>query len=291
MHDFSLAAGLLPAELRACALALPDSIRRRAEELRLRTGYPPTVVLPEGERAIPGRAVSGHDLECVLTAATGASVHTASDSIRNGYVTARGGVRLGLCGTASVQDGEICGIRRLTSVCIRIPRQCRGCADAVYAALTEDGFTDTLLVSPPGGGKTTLLRELVRRLSESGYRVALADERGEVAGVCGGAPRFDVGAHTDVLTGAPKGTGALLLLRAMSPQVLAMDEITAAEDLRAARFAANCGVRLLATAHAGDLDELRQRPAYRTLLREKIFRRAVIIGIRGAERSYQLQQL
>ena len=232
-----------------------------------------------------------HDLQCVLTCATGGSVHTAADSIRNGFVTARGGVRVGVCGVAAVQSGTVCGIRRLTSVCIRVPRAVPGCAGPVLPALLEGGFADTLILSPPGAGKTTLLREIVRGLSERGLRVALADERGEVAGVCNGAPQFDVGPCTDVLTGAPKGEGAMLLLRAMSPQVLAMDEITAEADLAAASAAANCGVRFLATIHADGRQELGRRPLFSQLLKAKVFEKAVTIRREGEQRQYIVEEL
>ena len=291
MQAFANAAALLPPELRGAFLSMPEAVRAGGEELRLRTGFAPSVRLADGERPLPFRAVTEHDLQCVLTCATGGSVHTAADSIRNGFVTARGGVRVGLCGVASVQDGAVCGIRRLTSVCIRVPRAVPGCAGMVLPALLEGGFADTLLLSPPGAGKTTLLREIVRGLSERGVRVALADERGEVAGVCDGVPQFDVGPCTDVLTGAPKGEGALLLLRAMSPQVLAMDEITAEADLAAASAAANCGVRLLATAHAGGLEELCRRRACRRMLEAGMFQRAVVISVREGRRCYAVLSL
>lgn len=114
----------------------------------------------------------------------------------------------------------------------------------------KDGFCSTLILSPPGGGKTTLLRECVRRLSDQGLRISLMDERGEIAAVQNRTPQFDVGANTDIMTGGQKAACCMMLLRAMRPDVLAFDEISAPEDIEAIRIAAGCGVALLATAHA-----------------------------------------
>ena len=205
-EEFLRAARLLPPGLRCEMLALPEAVQDGAEELRLRAGRAPSLVIGGDELPVlPEHIVSNAELQTVLEIATRASVHTYADNIRAGFVTAAGGVRVGLCGTVTTEDGRISALRRLSSVCVRIPREKRGCADGIFPALTDGGFLSTLLISPPGGGKTTLLRELVRRLSDGGARVALADERGEVAGSFEGVPGFDVGARTDVLTGAPKG--------------------------------------------------------------------------------------
>ena len=154
--------------------------------------------------------------------------------------------------------------------------------------MLEGGFCDTLIVSPPGAGKTTLLRELVRLLSVRGERVAVADERAEVAGGLEGG--FDLGPRTDVMSGAPKAAAALMLIRSMSPTVLAMDEITAPEDVEAVLSAAGCGVAVLATAHAEGLAGLRRRALYRRLLDEGVFRRFVAVRRRpDGAREYEVK--
>lgn len=292
MDGFDRALALLPPELRRAAMGLGEKERKAAEELRLRVGCEPTYLSPDGERSFwPGARIAAKDLETVLEIATGASVHSSADSVRRGFVTVKGGCRIGICGTAVMGDKGIAGIKELSSVAIRIPREMRGCAGGIFPELMRGGFSSTLIISPPGVGKTTLLRELVRLLSRQGNRVSLADERGEVAAVWKGTPQFDVGPHTDVLTGAPKAESAMLLLRAMNPQIIALDEITAPEDVQACKSAANCGVKLLATAHGDGVEDLRSRAMYRELLDAGVFRRAVMIKKENGRRLYEIEGL
>ena len=292
VQEFIRAARLLPPCLRTEVLNLPEDETDKAEEIRLRAGRAPALVISGQELEIlPAHRITASELQLVLEIATRASAHTYADSIRQGFVTAEGGCRVGLCGTAVTEENRISNIRRLSSLCVRIPREKRGCADEVFKALTKGGFKSTLIVSPPGAGKTTLLRELIRLMSDSGTRVSLVDERSEVAGTFEGQPCFDVGLRTDVLTGAPKGEGIFLLLRAMAPQLIAFDEITSPEDIEAAETAANCGVSLLATAHGAGISDLTERALYKKLLDKRIFERAVIIeNIRG-RRSYTVEDL
>ena len=290
MREFEQAAAVLPPELRQQALALPAQERERAEELRLRCGWPMAAVFPEGEVPLGGRKVVPQDLELLIEIASRASVHAVLTQLREGYLTIEGGHRLGLCGTAVLENGQMRNLRALSSVSIRIARQRPGAALPLLSGLMEGGrLCSTLIAAPPGMGKTTLLRDLVRCISDGEgtppLRVGLADERGEVAALYGGVPQLCVGRRTDVIEGCPKAQGAMLLLRAMNPQVLAMDEITAPEDVGALLTAAGCGAVLLATAH-GEGDELTRRPLYRTMLEERIFQRVVSIQRTEQGRSY-----
>jgi len=293
MESFSAAAAILPADLRLSALALPEQTARASEELRLRAGRTPTVTLGARELPLPGaRAVTVRDLEMTLELATRASVHTALEKVRQGWFTIRGGCRIGLCGQAVWEDGRVKALGTLSSLNLRLARAVPGCAGEVYRSLTASGpFPSTLLLAPPGLGKTTLLRELVRMLSDGGTRVGLADERGEVAALWQGMPQFDVGAHTDILDGCPKAQALLMLLRGMNPQVLACDEITAGADCAALGECANCGVKLLATAHGADLDDLRRRPLYRQLLDRRLFDAVVTIRRLEDRRCCQVEAI
>jgi len=290
------AAACLPVRLRKAALALAEERKALAEEFRLRAGQPMTVLLPTGEMSLSVH-VEPEELEGLCDLATEFSRYAAAETLREGYLSVRGGFRIGLCGTAVMKDGVNTNLKSLSSAAVRIAREKPGIADSVAPGLFRDGdFASTLILSPPGGGKTTLLRDLVRRLSEGvgeygPRRVSLIDERGEVAVMYRGEPQMNVGPHTDVLDACPKALGIPIVLRAMNPQIIAVDEITLQEDLKAVSMAAGCGVRLLATIHAAGVEELQQKPLYAQLLADKVFRLAVRVVPTEAGRFYQVEEL
>lgn len=297
VERYRQACQLLPGRLRGPAMEVRREDQARAEELRLRLGQPLALTLPEGEAALPGTRIAPGDLDQVLDRATDFSRYTAEESLAQGFVTARGGFRVGVCGSALAAGEESRGLRELGSLAIRIPRVRRDVALPVLGNLLEGGRpVSSLVLSPPGGGKTTLLRDLVRLLSQGcggapPLRVGLVDERGELAALYRGAPQLDVGGRTDVLEGCPKAAAIPMLLRAMNPQVIAVDELATARDLAAVEAAAGCGVSLLATVHAPSVEELRRRPGFRELLEKGIFRRAVVITGGGGDRRYRTEAL
>ncbi len=276
---FDRAAALLPALLRASALFLPEERKLEAEEIRLRCGAGASLRLAEGELRLPG-SVSPAELGETVERVTKSSFYAAEESLKTGYFTAEGGYRVGFCGSVVRKDGRCTGYRSISSLCIRIPREVPCVGDELLSALRG---RSVLIYSRPGCGKTTFLRDLVRRLSDGGQTVALADERGELAALSGGVPQLDVGGCTDVLEGCPKAAAAEMLLRTMSPQVLAMDEL-GTEDLPVLRRGAVSGVRILATAHASSREELERKG-----VPLELFDVLVRIERDGGRRAYRLE--
>lgn len=291
MDCFEQAARLLPPELERAARSLSEAEKRRCEEFRLRLGRPCTALVSGREYVLSARPVESDVIRCVLECASRSSLHTQTEALRRGFASAAGGVRVGVCGTGILGPRGLDGVMDFSSLAIRIPRAIPGCADGIWPFLTEGGFVSTLLLSPPGAGKTTLLRELIRKLSDNGYRVAVCDERREIAAVSANGFGFSVGCCTDVMTDVPKAQAVGMLLRSMNPQIIAVDEITDPQDVEALREAAGCGVCLLATVHAASPHDLKRRPAGRQILEDGLFERCVSVENRGGVRSYRAEAM
>ncbi len=291
---------LLPLRWRRSAMALSGADREAACEFRLRTGRPVTVLLPDGEKDLApgdGGAVSNGDLEQLCDRITGYSRYASEETLRCGYLTAEGGFRIGVCGTAVMESGACANLRSFSSMSIRLSRQRIGVGEGLIEEISSGGrMLNTLILSPPGVGKTTLLRDLVRIASDGlgalkPARVAVADERGEIAVMRRGEPQMNVGKHTDVMDGCPKAAAIPMLLRSCNPEIIAVDEITAAGDLEAMVAAAHCGVGLLATIHAAGQEELRAKPLFRQLLELRIFEKTVTIRREGGRWEYLAEDL
>ena len=252
---------------------LPQRLRSEryddVQEIRLRLGKLPRLVTRNGWRDVEG-AVEERDLSFVLNAASRYSPWTAG-SMKDGYLTAPGGHRIGVCGEGA---GE--GITAVSSLCIRVARDVRGIASGLP---TEDSL---LILGPPGSGKTTLLRDLIRLCSRNAM-VSVVDERRELF-----PEDFSRGENTDVLCGVDKPRGIDMVLRSMGPQVIAMDEVTSQHDCEALLRAAWCGVRLLATAHADSVRDLRERIVYRPLVKTGLFTKAAVLD---RHRTWHLEEV
>lgn len=210
-------------------------------------------------------------------------------------MTLPGGHRVGFVGKGVLEHGHIRTLKQISGLNFRIARSIKGAADDLIAKVVAGGqLHNTLLVSPPGCGKTTLLRDLIRQLSEgipqlqfAGVNVGIVDERSELAGCVGGVPQLDVGCRTDVLDGCPKSEGIRMLIRSMTPQVIAVDEIGSAADVQALEEALQSGVRILTTVHGYGLTDLLQHPALRPLLERNCF--SLVVSLRWQAGQVVLQ--
>lgn len=232
-------------------------------ELRLRIEQEPQLLLTDETIVLP-KKITGEDLAFVINAGSRYSPW-AAETTANGYITAPGGHRIGVCGCGVVSNHKMSGIRIPTSVNIRVSRDFPGCA-----AIGSGIGGSILIVGKPGTGKTTLLRDLIRQRSNSEI-VAVVDEKYEIFPMYHDSYCFYPGSQVDVLSGVNKEDGIQMLIRNMGPQTIAVDEITAREDSAALLRAAWCGVSILATAHAANLEELKKRTVYRLILKNGIF--------------------
>ncbi len=264
------------------------------EEIRLRAERPVCILTAEGEKYLDaGGNYTQRSEECyciprgvlwqLLQHICQDSLYAYEEELRQGYITVAGGHRIGLCGQVVWQEGRVKTLKNISAMNIRITHEKKGVADAVLPGLYEKGaLLSTLIISPPGCGKTTLLRDLVRQVSNgntygTALNVGVVDERSELAGCFQGIPQNDMGMRTDVLDGCPKAWGMMMLLRSMSPRVIAVDEIGGSADVEALLQVAHSGCRLLATIHGENVERIRQKENLRELFREGIFERFVVL--------------
>lgn len=245
------------------------------QEIRLRTGSPPELVTANGICYLPGKT-SIEDMAFIVNAASRYSPWAAS-TMAKGYITAQGGHRIGICGDAVVDQGIMKGFRTIGYLCIRVARDFEGISMPLGSQEAS-----VLILGAPGWGKTTLLRDLVRTVSQSRH-VSVVDERGELFPL-----GFSTGIHTDILSNCPKAIGIEMVLRTMGPDYIAVDEITAQEDCEALLEATHCGVNLLATVHATSLQDLKNRTLYQKLLHGNVFSTYVIMS---REKSWRTERI
>lgn len=269
--------GIIAEMLDAETAGLIQKFGTELSEIRLRAGQ--AVRLRRiNDSEICGNIITMHDLRRILSRLMEDSLYALEDELKQGYFTTGDGCRVGICGKISAESGGADNLNSIGSACIRIPRQVTGCADPIFRLVYNDEFTGMLLLSPPGMGKTTMIRDLVRQISDSGWNVALADERRELAACREGMPGLDVGCRTDVMDGCPKAVAIPLLVRACAPDMIAVDEIGSREDVQALMDAARCGVRILASAHALNYEQARQRKQLAQLMNDDIFDWCATLG-------------
>lgn len=214
------------------------------------------------------------------------SLYAFEEEIRQGFITINGGHRIGITGKTIIQDDSIKGMKHISYINVRLAHQVRGCGDTILPYLINhqnQGIYHTLIISPPKCGKTTLLRDIIRQISDGssyleGMNVGVVDERSEIGACYMGVPQNDLGIRTDILDCCPKAKGMMMLIRSMSPQVIAVDEIGSKEDLEAIDHVISCGCKLIATVHGSTIEDVRSKPILGELLQKKLFERYVILN-------------
>ncbi|MBQ8927093.1 MAG: stage III sporulation protein AA [Oscillospiraceae bacterium] len=288
----------LPGSVRHSLEQMSGENRSRIREVRLRSGRPAAVDLggreylltPDGGTTVLPEAaltVSREDLARSLQAVCAYSVYSHEQELTQGYVTVRGGCRVGICGSVQRQGDRVQSLRQVGSMNFRIAGEYPGVAERAFGRMGGTRAGGILIAGNVGSGKTTFLRDLCRLLGNR-CRTALVDERGEIAACVQGVPQCDVGLHTDVLDGYPREEGILTAVRVLTPAYVLCDEIGTQADAQALLHAAGCGVQLAATCHAGSFEELQRRSVIASLLDRGVFRHLVELSAAGAPENVRM---
>ncbi len=290
MKRFLKAAGFLSKRIYSVLSTLPEDVCKNVCEIRLRAGKPLALVTFDGSVYITttGRitgiltsqlfCVNKADIKESFNRLCDYSVYSFSKDIASGFITVSGGHRAGVYGTAVYDKGVVSGVRDIGGINMRVAREFKGCAEYLVSQVNDSGLCGFLLCGAPSTGKTTLLRDCARIMSDVLFKkVAIVDERGEIAAVSHGETQNDVGVNTDVLDGYKKSQGIMQALRTLSPDVIVCDELGGDEDLKAVLSAVNSGVIFAAAIHATDIDDIKNKPSALSLVKTGAFQKLVFL--------------
>lgn len=256
------------------------------EEIRVRANKPLSFLIKGKECSFPTEMVyvKKDQLEKIFHMLTNYSYYSVEQELQNGYITIPGGHRIGICGKAVMEKGRVKTLTDISSLNFRVARQKKEIGERVLKYVIDNGeFLSTIILSPPNCGKTTLLRDMVRNLagdSKFNFKVGVVDERSEIAGCYRGIPQLDLGQRVDVLDNCPKKDGMIMLIRSMSPDIVATDELGKKEDIEALEYAITAGVKVLTTVHGKDIEDLKNKPYFDQILKLKLFKRVIVLSNR-----------
>ena len=258
------------------------------QEIRMRIGQPLTVMIDGEEQILPlkerAHIVTKEEIKETIEYMSRYSLYAYENELRQGFLTLEGGHRVGVAGKVIVDRGKVKNIQYISSLNIRIAHEVIGCADELIPYITKNKkVCHTLIISPPRCGKTTLLRDLIRQISDGneylkGCSVGVVDERSEIGGCYMGIVQNNLGMRTDVLDCCPKAEGMMMLIRSMSPEVVAVDEIGDYGDIKAIESVLNCGCRLIATVHGSSVEDIEKKPLLQKMVKEHVFDRYIILN-------------
>lgn len=272
----------------------------KLQEVRLRINAPITLVYDNQEYFMTAQSrfvkeareaffVNKNELRETMEYISNYSLYAFEEEIRQGFITIQGGHRVGIAGKAILDGEKVKSIKHISFINVRLSHQVKGCATKVLPYLYDDKNQDlyhTLIISPPRCGKTTILRDIIRQVSDGteqfpGMSVGVVDERSEIGACYMGIPQNELGMRTDILDCCPKAIGMMMLIRSMSPRVIAVDEIGSKDDLEAMEYVLNCGCKLIATVHGSSLEDIKNKPVLKHLLNAKLFERYILLSNRN----------
>ncbi len=269
-------------------LSQEDRELKGLQEIRLRTGQPLRILKGNRERVLPEEKkphiVTKEEMRETMEYISHYSLYAYENELRQGFLTIEGGHRVGVAGKVIMERERVKNIQYISSINIRVSHEVIGCADKILPYITKNRqVCHTLIISPPSCGKTTLIRDLIRQISDGneyvkGCSVGVVDERSELGGCYLGIAQNHLGTRTDILDCCPKAEGMIMLIRSMAPRVIAVDEIGTAEDIHAVEYAMQCGCKMIASVHGLDMDEATKKPVLGELIRRRMFERYVVLG-------------
>ncbi|SDB99892.1 stage III sporulation protein AA [Pelagirhabdus alkalitolerans] len=254
------------------------------EEIRIRLNQPIEFVLNNQDYVTHGSSIQPAHCQYIFTRISGYSTYRLAEELKQGYITVKGGHRIGIVGQVVINNSQIEHLQNISSFNIRIAKESIGISESIIHHLRDNNrYFNTLLIGPPQSGKTTLLRDIARYIGSGSnkhpaQKVLIIDERSEIAGCVDGAPQFNLGRRTDVLDHCPKYEGMMLAIRSMSPDVLIVDEIGSALDLEAIQDCLKAGVTVFCSAHSDDLEQLKKRKNFQSIIDSNLFSRYVVIN-------------
>jgi stage III sporulation protein AA len=269
----------------------------KLQEIRLRINAPLMIIYGNSETFISEDAkfvdnprlavqITRNEIRETMEYISNYSLYAFEEEIKQGFITINGGHRIGIAGKILIENDDIKGMKHISFINIRLAHQVKGCANQVLPYVINKerkGIYHTLIISPPRCGKTTILRDMIRQLSNgcaylAGMSIGVVDERSEIGACYMGTPQNELGIRTDILDCCPKAKGMMMLIRSMSPQIIAVDEIGSREELEAIDYVIGCGCKLIATVHGSSIEDIRSKPILGDLVKKKLFERYIILS-------------